>query len=267
MPLDTGPAIDTRDIGGPCTSARAIVIGFGFEETKMSTVKPISPNLLNRFRRGVKAVEHRLGSRAGKLTDGQVDKDCRKWLDGDDEPLPWHGKCITPDEYFFITTLYGNMNLDQQRTMIRKFFESLFVQRAKRDIRNFKVSLGGYDGLRSDWMKYRICKMGALLRRRGISMVEYVDELRALDKNMTPENPMPSLTKIISDHGAVGVKTLSVFVRDCVRGNCFPIDLRVRKQLHKYGLPDNEGLLVQMSRALHKNPRKLARMFYEADWW
>jgi len=113
------------------------------------------------------------------------------------------------------------MNLDQQRTMIRKFFEPLFVQRAKRDIRNFKVSLGGYDGLRYDWMKYRICKMGALLERVAFQWRSTLTDYVALDMNMTPENPMPSLTKIIFDHGAVGVKTLSLFVRDCVRGNCF----------------------------------------------
>jgi hypothetical protein len=65
----------------------------------------------------------------------------------------------------------------------------------------------------------------------------------------------------------MGVKTLSVFVRDCVGGDCFPIDSRVEKQLRNYRLPVDEILLVRMSLAIGKNPRKPARIFYEADWW
>jgi hypothetical protein len=50
-----------------------------------------------------------------------VDQDHRNWLDGEDEPRDCHDRHdVTPDEYFFITTLYGNMNLEGQRTMIRK---------------------------------------------------------------------------------------------------------------------------------------------------
>jgi len=98
-------------------------------------------------------------------------------------------------------------------------------------------------------------------------MRQYVEELQALDRRATPENPTPALSTIVADQRALGFKTLSVFVRDCVRGRCFPIDLRVRKQLRDHGLPKDEGLLVRLSYALHKNPRKLARMFYEADWW
>jgi hypothetical protein len=114
-------------------------------------------------------------------------------------------------------------------------------------------------------MKDRLCAMGAILRNRGISMQEYVGELRTLERNATTENPTPALDKIVHDHGAIGVKTLSVFVRDCVGGDCFPIDLRVRRQLEKYELPLDERLLVRMSLALGQNPRELARIFYQAE--
>lgn len=228
----------------------------------------ISPQLLKRFTAAVRKVERRLGPAGSRrLTDANVERDYRKWLDDGDDPLPWSGEHITADEFFFITTLYGNMTIDQQRAMIRKFFPSLFVHRAQGDTRNFRAKLGGYDGLRSGWMKARLCKMGALLRKRGISMQQYVQELHELDKQATPENPTPALDKIIGDHRALGVKTLSVFVRDCVRGRCFPIDLRVRKQLRDHGLPEDEGMLVRLACAIHKNPRKLARIFFEADGW
>ena len=207
-----------------------------------------------------------LSAGATGLSDMAVDPDLRDWLDGEDEPLPWHDRRrITADEYFFVTTLYGNMNLEGQRTMIRKFFGPLFVEAARRDIRNFRADTPGYAGLRSGWMKGRLCKMAAILRRRGCSMQEYVEELRALERGATPDSPTPALDKIVEDHEATGAKTLSVFVRDCVGGNCFPIDLRVRRQLEKYNLPNNERLLVRMSLALGRNPRELARIFYQAE--
>lgn len=220
----------------------------------------ISPELLKRFQVAVRDIERRLGpSGSRRLTDANVEKDCRRWLDDGDDPLPWSGQHITADEFFFITTLYGNMTIDQQRAMIRKFFQSLFVRRAKRDMRNFSAKLGGYTGLRSEWMKARLCAMGALLRRRTIPMQQYVEELQTLDGQATAENPTPALDKIIIDHRAAGFKTLSVFVRDCVRGRCFPVDLRVRKQLRDHGLPEHEGLLVRLSYALQQEPAEAGR--------
>lgn len=126
----------------------------------------ISPELVKRFQVTVRDIERRLGPNGSRrLADGSVEKDYRTWLDGGDDPLPWSDKHISADEFFFITTLYGNMTIDQQRAMIRRFFQPLFVWRAKRDMRNFCAKLGGYNGLRAPWMKERLCKMGALLRR------------------------------------------------------------------------------------------------------
>jgi len=161
----------------------------------MAEYESIPPKLLDQFTTAVEALEHRLRRRSPKLEDENVSADLRQWLDGDDEPLDWQGRGVTPDEYFFITTLYGTMTLDGQRTMIRKFFGPLFVKAAKRDIRTFRSDLGGYSGLRSGWMKTRLCKMGALLRRNGISMGQYVAELRRLEKKASPDNPTPAWTE------------------------------------------------------------------------
>ncbi len=75
---------------------------------------------------------------------------------------------------------------------------------------------------------------------------------------------MPALDAIVRDLRATSGKTLSVFVRDCVGGNCFPIDSRVEKEFLLHGLPANERLLVSLSLAVNRNPRQVARMFYEA---
>ena len=43
------------------------------------------------------------------------ESELRKWLDGDSEPLPWsYEDRTTADEWFFISTLYGEMTLDGQ---------------------------------------------------------------------------------------------------------------------------------------------------------
>jgi len=85
--------------------------------------------------------------------------------------LAWQNpQGVTPDEFFFITKLYGNMTSECQRTMIRGFFGPLFVRAARRDIRNFREDLVDHDGLRSPLMKDRLYMMGAILRSRGIAM-------------------------------------------------------------------------------------------------
>lgn len=224
----------------------------------------ITPEMMSRFRLVVQFCEHRYGGDPERLSDENAESELRKWLDGNDQPLDWSGPHVTADEWFFITTLYGEMTLKGQRSHIRTFFSPLFVEAAQRDIRNFVPGMEAFTGLRSAWMARRLCRMGALLREREITMTNYVQHLQALESQATLDNPMPALDAIIRDHQATGWKTLSVFVRDCVGGNCFPIDSRVQKELDKRGLPVNERLLVSLSLALNKNPRQVARMFYEA---
>jgi len=223
----------------------------------------LSPDLISRFHAALLDLEPRfVGIR---LEDEHTDTELRAWLDGDSEPLPWsHIDRVTADEWFFVSTLYGEMTLEGQRTHIRKFFPSLFVEAAHRDIRNFIPNMAEFRGLRSAWMRRRFCRMGEILRERGLSMTDYADELRSREAKATPEDPMPALDFIIRDHRATGWKTLSVFVRDCVGGNCFPIDSRVEKELRRHDLPIDERELVHLSLALHRNPRVVARMFYNA---
>jgi hypothetical protein len=97
-----------------------------------------------------------------------------------------------------------------------------------------------------------------------MAMADYVNHLRLLERSATPDNPMPALDTIIADHRATGWKTLSVFVRDCVGGNSFPIDSRVARELDRRGLPQDERALVGLSLALEHNPRQIARMFFAA---
>jgi hypothetical protein len=200
-----------------------------------------------------------------RLTDENVESELRQWLDGTGPPLAWtfSGR-VTPDEWFFITTLYGKMTLDGQRTHIRKYFPMLFVGAVNHDIRNFVPSMPEYAGLRTDWMPRRLTRMAEILRLRNQSMAEYAEGLKRLESLATPTNPMPALDAIRQDHKATSWKTLSVFVRDCIGGNCFPIDSRVQKELERHRLPAYERHLVSLSLEIGRNPRQVERMFYRA---
>jgi hypothetical protein len=179
--------------------------------------------------------------------------------------LAWSGSGITADEWFFVTTLYGTMTLSGQRTHIRKFFP-LFVEEARSDIRNFDGTVLSNWRLRQPWMKTRLCRMADVLRERDQSMQTYAAWIRDVESRATPEDPMPALRTIMRDHRAGEGKTLSVFVRDCVKGNCFPIDSRVANQLRRFDLPADERSLVGLSLAIGQNPRRVARIFYQAGY-
>ena len=203
-----------------------------------------------------------------------AETELRTWLDGNEAPLDWTYSAdspeyptVTADEWFFITTLYGTMTLAGQRTHIRKFYPILFVAYASRDVRNFRPDLAAYSGLRQNWMKKRLIKMATILSADGDTMTSYVERLRELERAATPNNPTPARSEIFADHQTGSGKTLSVFVRECVLGNCFPIDSRVRTQLQLFSLPNqekDEEWLVQQCLEATRNPREVARIFYNA---
>ncbi len=132
----------------------------------------LGSGLDERFRDAVAAVDGVYGEDVRRLEDWNTDAQLRDWLDRRDEPLPWTDPSgsVTPDEWFFITTLYGTMTLDGQRSHIRRFFSPLLVAAARRDMRNFFPGMSEYAGLRSEWMSERLCRMGTVLRERGMTL-------------------------------------------------------------------------------------------------
>ena len=227
---------------------------------------PANQELLARFSAAVEQLDRHFAGHPERLADDNAEAELRRWLDGANAPLDWAGPAVTADEWFFITTLYGQRTRDQQRLLIRRYFPR-FVREARRDVRGLTPEVTQDWVLDHDWMKPRLFTMGRVLRERGMTIPGYVEHLRRIDATATPEDPMPALDTIVRDHRATGWKTLSVFVRDCVGGRCFPIDSRVRKELERHRLPSDleaERLLVSLSLAIGRNPRQLARMFYEA---
>ena len=126
----------------------------------------ITENEMERFREAVRHLEERYGD--FRLEDEKTDQELRSWLDGADQPLDWAElETVTPDEWFFISTLYGEMTLEGQRSHIRKYFPSLFVDAARRDTRtSFSKCLGtkvsGRIGCLDGWPRWeRFCETGA----------------------------------------------------------------------------------------------------------
>ena len=228
----------------------------------MGSTHDESPELLDRFIRSVAAQDRRFADDSAVVVDENQDETVRQWLD-DEAILPWSTEGVTPDEWFFITTLYGEMTLDGQRTHIRAFFPR-WVQATHGDMRNMTSEILQDWRLRSGWMKSRLVRMAQILIQRQMSMADYTNHLRTLELNATPRTPMPALDAIVNDHRATGWKTLSVFVRECVGGNSFPIDSRVAKELDRWGLPHDERRLVSLSLEINRNPRQIARMFFKA---
>jgi len=221
------------------------------------------PDLVARFESVAGTLEDRYADE--RMEDEDTDAELHAWLDGHEDPLPWTNQDhVTADEWFFITTLYGTRTMPVQRMYIRKLYPSLFVNVAGRDMRNFVPAMREYEGLYQNWMAPRLARMGEILRSRDLTMEEYAQHLRDLDAGATPEDPTPALDAIIRDHQATGWKTLSVFIRDCVNGNAFPIDSRVEKQLKLHYFPVNERRLISLSLAIGRSPRTLARLYYKA---
>src|SRR5690242_5282124 len=103
---------------------------------------------VERFAAAVADLDRRLASDHGRFVDDNQDAEVRAWLDGSGPPLAWCGPGVTADEWFFITTLYGEMTLDGQRTHIRTFFPR-FVHEADRDVRSLTPELVASWRLRS----------------------------------------------------------------------------------------------------------------------
>lgn len=223
----------------------------------------IDAELQVRFARAVSELSAVVEAAGINVADENTDGEVRLWLDGNDAPLDWAGPKLTSDEWFFVTTLYGPWNLGRQRSLIRRCFPR-FVRQAGREIQSLSDEMFVDWGLLA-WMGKRLCRMAEVLKKLGMTMDGYANLLCDLEAMATPEDPMPALDRIMHDDRAGEGKTLSVFVRDCARGNCFPIDTRVAKQLEAFGLPRDESWLVSSCLGMGLNPRRIARIFYQAE--
>ena len=155
---------------------------------------PANQELLARFSAAVEQLDRHFAGHPERLADDNAEAELRRWLDGADAPLDWAGPAVTADEWFFITTLYGQRTRDQQRLLIRRYFPR-FVREARRDVRGLTPEVTQDWVLDHDWMKPRLFTMGRFLRERGMTMPGYVEHLRRIDATATPEIPCRRSTR------------------------------------------------------------------------
>jgi hypothetical protein len=117
------------------------------------------------------------------IEDADTDAEVRRWLNGAERRVDWAGPGVTPDDWFFVTTFYGAMNLDGQRTHILKFFP-YFVSQTNRDVRNFTSTMLADWRLRQPWS----------IDLRGIWAI------RTKPAAETPQSSRGGHTGVVKDH-------------------------------------------------------------------
>lgn len=184
----------------------------------------------------------------GRSEDRWVEHNTIKWL-GDPTAVK------SKDHWLITCICYGPWREERQKKVWQRAgltFEADFGG----DIRNITVDNVRTLGFPFDWQREWLVSLSNYLRNQGISFGDLVKVL--------PEDGLEArdgLLKVLGVKGNLS-KILSVFVRDCLKRDVFPIDTRVRSLLSALVLPEDECALVEISRRAHIKPTVLNRMFY-----
>ncbi|MCJ7560892.1 hypothetical protein MUO79_09815 [Candidatus Bathyarchaeota archaeon] len=127
------------------------------------------------------------------------------------------------------------------------------------DIRNIKTKnycqkMGYYKKLVPyDWLP----NMAKHLRYIDLSFSQFLDTLKPLN-GIEVRNKFTEILGIES----LRAKRISVFIRDFLEKNVFPIDSNVEYVLTSLGLPNNEELLVKLCEGAAVDPKLFERQLY-----
>jgi hypothetical protein len=95
------------------------------------------------------------------------------------------------------------------------------------------------------WENKMATAMASNLRKAGLSFDEFCAEI----KDKAVKSPSRTLFKFYKAAGTPhGAKVLSLFCRDKLNIECFPVDRWVRRWLVRHGLPTDESGMVQVCR-------------------
>jgi hypothetical protein len=95
------------------------------------------------------------------------------------------------------------------------------------------------------------------LREHKMTFSQFLDSLKALD-GIETRNKFAEVLEIES----LKAKRISVFIRDFLEKNVFPIDSNVAYVLSSLGLPNDEELMVKLCEKANVDPKKLERQLY-----
>jgi len=183
----------------------------------------------------------------GECEDSRAEDNTKKWLD----PL-----AVKSPEHWLITCIcYGPWREERQKEVWQRAgprFEADFGG----DIRNITEGNVRDLGLPLPWQRQWLVNLSNYLRNQGKSFGEVVEALS--------EDGLKARDELLKALGVKGDKSkiLSVFVRDCLKRDVFPIDTRVQFLLSALKLPQDERELVRLCQKAEVSPTVLNRMFY-----
>lgn len=183
----------------------------------------------------------------GESEDSKAEDNTRQWLG----PLA----VKSPDHWLITCICYGPWREERQKEVWQQV-APVFERDFRGDIRNITEDNVRNLGFPLSWQREWLVRLSGYLRNQGKSFGELVDALPEYGLEARDELP-----KAIGVKGSES-KILSVFVRDCLRRDAFPIDTRVRSLLSALVLPDDERALVEISRMAQIRPTVPNRMSY-----
>jgi len=221
-----------------------------FRRWKMSVTSKAEGSVLDELVEKVKLVYTNLRPipyAHGDSEDSRAEDNTRQWLG----PLA----VKSPDHWLITCICYGPWREERQKKVWQRAgltFEADFGG----DISKITEDNVGDLGFPLRWQSEWLVSLSNYLRKQGKSFEELVKTL--------PEDGLEARDELLKALGVKGgeSKILSVFVRDCLRRDVFPIDTRVRSLLSALVLPDDERALVEISRMAQIRPTVLNRMFY-----
>lgn len=135
----------------------------------------------------------------------------------------------------------------------------IFISKYGSDIRNIRTTsdckkMGYYPKLVPyDWLP----NLARYLKEKGISFSQFLEGLKPLD-GIEIRNKFMEILEIESEKA----KRISVFIRDFLLKNVFPIDSNVEYVLTSLGLPNDEELMVKLCERTSVDPKRLEKQLY-----
>jgi len=135
----------------------------------------------------------------------------------------------------------------------------IFISEYNSDIRNIRTEsdcrkLGYYPKLVPySWLP----NLARYLREKRLSFSQFLEHAKSLN-GMETRIAFTEVLKIKSGKA----KRISVFIRDFLEKNVFPIDSNVEYVLASLGLPDDEELMIRLCERANVDPKSFERQLY-----
>jgi len=165
---------------------------------------------------------------------------------------------------FLFILCWGNYNENGQLSQWSKVKENFLKshkplhQLTDKQIERLGYFLSIAKNKRRQWPVNFLKNLVRHLRSRSLTFDEFCDILKAEGA----ESPQHAIVDLMNACDTSSSKIVECFLRDCLKIDCFPIDLRIRRVLQSYHIPDDSRKLVECCRQLNINPRIFNRAIF-----